>query len=795
MTEFLFAIVLGIGAGGLYAMLGSGIVAAFKGSGVINFAHGAIAMYAAYTWSEMRLSGDVYLPWFDPLPTDTLNLPVRISIRDTPFEETSGFWGQAVPILIGLAMAAFIGVLLHFLVFRPLRNSPALAKVIGSIGAMLWLQSIAQINFGNALRTQQGFLPTGSLDNFLGLGGSLGIDRLWIFGAALLMGGGVSAIYRFTSFGLATRAADENEKGATLLGYSPQRLALLNWILSALMAGVAGLMFVGIATLTPVNYSLFVIPALTAALLGNLQSVWLATVGGIALGVVQSSFVNLASREFWPGWLPSTAVQQTIPLVVVVVLLYFRGDKLPIRGSIGVKGQPRSPAAAHPYFAAIPPVALALVAIVVFTGKWEVAFTSSLVTIPVMLSLVVITGYLGQISLAQLSLAGVAAYVMIRFASDGTKLSEAQTLVVDGPGLPDPLASLLGIAAAVGVGLLIAIPALRIRGVQLAVVTITAVVAIREFVFKNESIGGPGAKSNNPVPRPSWFGWDVGVQDTENFNIPDRWQFAIFALVWVVLLSLAVTNLRRGGTGRRFLAIRANERAAAAAGVDVARNKLLGFGIAAALAGVGGILTAYKLATITFENYNVFVGIAVLAFAYLGGISMVSGTISGAMLAAGGLVAFFTSFHFDDVTRDYFTAVGALGLILNAIITNGEGIAMLNRNMAMMMRNWILYAKPHHWRTLVIRLAPTIILSVFLGYLVWGRHDHFNAFWMSLLAIWIGINIRAFIMGGYRVATKKGPFMFEPADDSPAWGPAGPRSDVDLVIETDVATQQTSGAL
>ena len=88
-----------------------------------------------------------------------------------------------------------------------------------------------------------------------------------------------------------------------------------------------------------------------------------------------------------------------------------------------------------------------------------------------------------------------------------------------------------------------------------------------------------------------------------------------------------------------------------------------------------------------------------------------------------------------------------------------------------------------------------IIVSVIIGYLIWGRHDHFNAFWMSLLAIWIGINIRAFIMGGYRVATKKGSFMFEPADDSPAWGPAGPRSDVDLVIETDPATQPTSGAL
>ena len=109
-----------------------------------------------------------------------------------------------------------------------------------------------------------------------------------------------------------------------------------------------------------------------------------------------------------------------------------------------------------------------------------------------------------------------------------------------------------------------------------SVVTITAVVAIREFVFKNESIGGPGAKSNNPVPRPSFFGWDVGIQDTDRGNIPDRWQFAVFALFWVVVLSLAVTNLRRGGTGRRFLAIRANERAAAAAGVDVAMLDIIG---------------------------------------------------------------------------------------------------------------------------------------------------------------------------------------------------------------------------
>jgi len=776
LTDFIFALIIGIGAGGLFAMLGSGIVAAFKGSGVINFAHGAIAMYTAYTWSELRVAGDLQLPWFDPLPTHWLNLPVRIGIRDGGFEEVEGFWGQAIPIGIAMVMAAFIGVLLHFCVFRPLRNSPALAKVIGSVGAMLWFQSIAQLNFGSVNRIHQGFLPTDSFDNFLGLDGkSIGQDRIVVFIAALIMCAIVWSLYTFTSFGLATRAADENEKGATLLGYSPQRLALANWVLSALMAGAAGLLFVGILTLNPVNYTLLIIPALTAALIGNLQSVPIATAGGLALGIVQSGMVNLANREWWPEGIPASAVRETIPLLVVVLFLYFRGDRLPVRGSVGVKGQPFAPPAQHPFVAAAMPLVIVLALIVIFTRQWEVALTTSLTIVPIMLSLVVLIGFLGQISLAQSALAGVAAFALVRFTSDGTKTSELQFIVVDGFALPHAIGIVLAVAAAVVVGLLIGLPALRIRGVQLAVVTITAVVAIRELIFKNETISGPGAKSNNPVPRPSVFGIDVGIQDETDF-IPDNWQFAVFALIVVVLLCLAVVNLRRGGTGRRFLAIRANERAASAAGVDVARSKMLGFGISAALAGVGGVLVAYKLTSISFENYDVFIGLAVLAFAYLGGISMVSGSVYGALLAAGGLTTHFVSHHFDDVTKDYFVAVGALGLILNAVITNGEGIAMMSKHSNSMMINFVQNARPEHWRRLIVRLAPTIALSLIAGWFLWASKDGYRPGWMLFLAVYIGMNIRALVMGIKRIVTKTGGLLYVPPPDSPAWGPPAPEA-------------------
>jgi len=781
LSSFLFALILGIGAGGMFAMLGSGIVAAFKGSGVINFAHGAIAMYATYTWSELRTEGNLQLPWFDPIPTHTLNLPVQIGVREDGFENVAGFWGQAVPITLAMVMAAFIGVLLHFCVFRPLRNSPALAKVIGSVGAMLWFQAIAQLNFGSVNRIHQGFLPQGSYENFLGLDGkSIGQDRIIVAIAALVMCAIVWSLYTFTSFGLATRAADENEKGALLLGYSPQRLALANWVLSAIMAGAAGLLYVSLATLNPVNYTLFIIPALTAALIGNLQSVPIATAGGFALGIVQSGMVNLANQTWWPEAIPASAVRETIPLIVVVLFLYFRGDRLPVRGSVGIKGQPFAPASNHPFVAAAMPLAVVLALIVIFTRQWEVALTTSLTIIPVMLSLVVLVGFLGQISLAQSALAGVSAFMLVRFSSDGSKASEFQTLVVEGPGIPHVISILMAVAVAVIVGMLIGLPALRIRGVQLAVVTITAVVAIRELIFKNETISGPGAKANNPVPRPSIFGFDVGIQGDD--FIPDNWQFSIFALVVVVVLCFAVVNLRRGGTGRRFLAIRANERAASASGIDVARSKMLGFAISAALAGFGGALVAYKLTSISFENYDVFIGLAILAFAYLGGISMVSGSIYGGLLAAGGLTTHFISHHFDDITRDYITAVGALGLILNAVITNGEGIAMMSRHSNNMMINFVRYAKREHWMRLIRRVGPVIVLSLAVGAFFFVGKENFRGGWMLFFSVYIGMNIYGLLTGIYRRVTNTGGLIYVPPLDSPAWGP---QAAIDLTDDLD----------
>ena len=596
------------------------------------------------------------------------NIPVTVSLGDSMADFPAA--------VLALLMACLIGLLAHLLVFRPLRNAPALGKVIGAVGIMLYLQSVASLNFGGEARENPGFLPGTSglnafVEDFLGLG-NLPHLIIWMAGCALVMGAAVWALLEFTRFGLATRAADENEKGASLLGFSPQVLAGVNWVLSAFLAGVTGLLVIGLSSLSVDRFTLYVIPALAAALVGNLTSIPLAVLGGFLLGMFQSAMVEVSDQSWWPDSLPVDGVREFIPLLAIVLVLFLRGDRLPVRGSIIQRRQPMALASKRAWVGVL--VGLMLVAILsnIFTAQWEVALTTSLVAGMIMLSSVVLIGFLGQISLAQTALAGVAAYTAIRFASDGT-LGPFDLVAVDGPGWPAPVAFVLGVAAAVIVGLLVGLPALRIRGVQLAIVTIAAVGPIGDLLLRNTSVFSEAAGATMPVPKPNWFGVDVSATDPVT-NRTDYWHFTAFAVLAFVLLGLGVVNLRRGATGRRFLAVRANERAAAAAGINVARTKLLGFGIASALAGIGGIFQAYRLGGVAIESYSLFAGLAILAFAYLGGITSVWGAIIGGLMVGGGLASQTIGNFADADFNAYLSIIGAIGLILTAIL-NPEGIA------------------------------------------------------------------------------------------------------------------------
>ena len=129
MSDIIFDLIAGLGLGALFGMLGAGLVVSYQGSGVINFAHGAMAMYGMFTFDTAWNRGELFLPWLDFLPSNALNVPVRITL------DSDGSWPFLPSLILALLMAALIGLGAHFLVFRPLRNAAPLGKVVASASA------------------------------------------------------------------------------------------------------------------------------------------------------------------------------------------------------------------------------------------------------------------------------------------------------------------------------------------------------------------------------------------------------------------------------------------------------------------------------------------------------------------------------------------------------------------------------------------------------------------------------------------------------------------------------------
>jgi branched-chain amino acid transport system permease protein len=667
VQELIFYCFIGLGIGGLYAMLGSGLVVAYQGAGVINFGHGAIGMYSVYEFTQLRRDGSLYLPWVNVLPGG--HTPVHVAIGDGPM-------AFAPAAALTMVMAALLGMLVHLLVFRPLRHAPPLGKVVGSIGVLLYLQAVALLNFGAQPRQRERVLPKGSWENFLGLGRPFPKENLYAAAAAVVLAALLWSLYRKTRFGTLTRAAAENETGTVLLGHSPELISTLNVVASAVLAALAGFVAGSIGGLmTVTGYTAFIVPALGAALIGGLASFPGTLAGGLALGMISSVMTLFGTKPWFPTWLSSgQGLSQAVPLLAIAGALFFRGRSLPIRDAVSDRRLPPAPRPRRVRLWVVVGPAVVLLYSARLDGPWELALTTSMISAIFLLSYVVVAGYVGQLSLAQLTLGGVAAFVMVRVMSDGRAVADG-AFPVHGLGLPMIVALPVGTAVAVVVGVIVGLPAVRIRGVQLAVVTIAAALALGELYFRNTTLTGLGGDAAGytaaAAPTPELFGLKLGVVGKRGLS--DATSFTVFVLMMLVLCALLVTHLRLSGTGRRFLAVRANERAAAAAGVDVTRTKLLAFAIASALAGVGGCLMAFQQRSVSPAPFDAFAGLALLAFAYLGGISSVNGALVGGTLAGSGVMAYFLQTRFDNMTN-YWVLLGGVGMVVTAI-AHPDGIA------------------------------------------------------------------------------------------------------------------------
>ncbi len=636
MSDYAFFLLLGSAAGAIIAAFGLGLLITHEGSGIVNFAYGATATWAGYVYADLRQGAYPF-----PIP----GLPARYHFDD----DVGTWWAMSLALLT----AVVLGFVVFFAVFRPLLRAPALAKVVASIGLVIVFISLIERRFPDAAGLRvDAILPREPVTFADGV--TVPRDGLWLAGIVVLIAAAVWAFSRFTRWGLAIRVAAENEKGAVLLGYSPTVLAAGSFVVASLIGALVVILASPMIQLSSTVFTFaFLVPVLGAALIGRFRRVWPVVLTGLAIGLVQSSFTKM-QVDF--SWFPQYGAREGLPFLVIIIAMVVMGEGLPDRGSVETWKLPAVPAARVTALNVSMPVVLAIGGLLLLGPLWRGAIMTTTVSIVLALSLVVLTGFGGQTSLAQMAFVGVAGFALSKIAT--------------GWGVPFPLAPLLAALVAMGFGVVVGLPALRVRGTNLAIITLAGGVAITEFVFKNPKYVGDASTGGAQIPNPKIGDWDLGLILGNQASRPI---FGIVLVVVVLVVALAVANLRRSGSGRRMIATRSNERAAAALGISVFRTKIQVFAVSSFIAGLAGCMIAYRFGSVSDASFGTIASLTALAVAYLGGITCVSGAVTAGVTAASG-VAFYGISQATGSLGQWETLIGGVALILTAIL-NPEGIA------------------------------------------------------------------------------------------------------------------------
>lgn len=559
---------LGLGVGALYALASQGLIVVYRGTGVLNFSLGATAI------------AGVFLQW--------------------ELHNRAG-WPYLLAAFMGVALSALLGALTHWVVMRPLRRASSLIRVIATLGVLLLIQAGVVIRYGSNARQVDSWLPTDRVT----LWGEVAItaDRLILFGVACLSAALLWLMYRSSQFGLATEAVSESERSAAAIGLSPNTIAIQNWALGSAIAAVAGILVAPIITLQVTAMTSLVLAALAAALVGDFRSFPIATAAGLALGIGQTLVGRFVDQQ---GLGPS------LPFLVIIAFLVFRGRSLPLRDYF-LRELPMIGNGRMSWDWTIFGVGTIAFLMLTKQAKWIDALTVTTGVAIVLLSIVVLTGYAGQLSLAQYTIAGFGAFVAGRLVA-----------VFDIPFL---LALVAGVAAAVPLGFVFALPAVRTRGINLAIVTLGLGTTIELMLFRNREY--TGGVQGTQVGSPDLFGYEIG-----SIRYPER--YGLFVLAMALGAVWVVSNVRRGRSGRRLIAVRTNERAATALGIDVVAAKLFAFSLSSAIAALGGILIAFRLTSISYPSFTNLTSILFVGLALVGGVGHLLGAFVGATMATAG---------------------------------------------------------------------------------------------------------------------------------------------------------------
>ena len=615
-SSILGFLITGVALGSIYGVAAQGLVVTYATSGVFNFAQGAIGMFLAFVYWEFRVQ---------------IGLPTIVGI-----------------LLTVLVAAPLMGVLIERGIMRFLTDSPIVAQLVVTIGLMLGLMGLAA-SVWNPNSSTQRVIPT-----FFGTSGfNIGSTFMPYYRVVTIATGiAIGLLLRFllyhTRLGITMRAVVDNRDLTVLNGARPASATMMAWALGSSMAALAGIFLAEeLSALDPSTLTLFIVDAFAAAIIARLRSLPMAYVGGLIIGLTLSFQENFLS---WTGrW---TSAPQAIPAALLFIAVLFIKDAR-IKG----RSKPRRTADRIPStrnallgFGVLILIALICAGTLSRPNLREVILI--VLTAFVMLSLVPLTGWANQISLAQITLVGCGAFAMVEWGFNGNALS-----------------LLIAAAFAVPIGLIMAGPAIRLQGIYLALATM-AFARLAEFLFFDQpKVFGNG---NRQVPSLSVFGLQVenpfhflGISFAQDAGL------LIFATILFSIVGMIVIAVQGRSFGRRLVALRDSPDAASMLGMSLTLTKLGVFMFSAAIAGLAGGLFAVYYSSVGTSDFQLTVGLPYVLLLVVGGASVVGGTIVGGILLV--QFAWLNQAFPDNTFLTWFANLGP-GLIGIGIGRNPEGI-------------------------------------------------------------------------------------------------------------------------
>jgi branched-subunit amino acid ABC-type transport system permease component len=602
MQTFLQYTILGLVTGGVYGIAASGLVVTYTTSGIFNFAHGATAMLGAFLYWQLRFGWN---------------------------------WPAPIALFVVLCIAApLLGTLLHVVIMRGLRGTAEVTRIVVPISVMLGFLALSTWIWNPTPSQPRIFSKFFGAQRTVTLAG-IRITYHEILSLVLAVVIAVVLRYLFTRTrsGVAMRAVVDDPALLELNGGRPERLATMSWALGAVLAALAGILITPIqgSAMSANALTLLVIDAFAAAMFGRLRSLPRTFFGAVVLGLSTNYVVAYFPADKWT-WVSNFRV--SIPMILLfVVLLFLPQDRLRGATLMRTRERFRLPSMRAAVIGAVTLVVVMFLlrGIMQPTAINSMAFGMTLAVIA--LSLVLLTGYAGEINLGVMAFGAIGTIIVYHFGIHGSGITARTTI----------WGYVFAAVFCAVVGALVALPALRLRGLYLALSTMAFGVFVSNMVLREIgdrklpllhtkfSIFPSGTLT---VPKPKVGPFDMNSMGT----------FLMFVTILFAALGVGLVAFRHSNYGRRVAALKDSPAAAATLGMNVVKLKLLVFMLSAAIAGVGGALMSAQLGSVNIDRFDIFLSLSLLMLTVVGGIGYVSGGLAGGIILGVAFAAISNTF-------------------------------------------------------------------------------------------------------------------------------------------------------